>query len=390
MFCSREYQHTSILLQQNEKSTPNYYFVPVSIKQKSTLNTTRAKKIIRKVEKNLIQARIKSINNILNNVAQQIEQCRSQLASIISTERLRECQGFIDKVGETRFNKVKLRQIKKFQNLVNKKEGNITWYSNNNSNNNLPQAGNNPNRHAGTPIPPGKAVTPPGKTSPSYSGRRRSKLPQTGLVSPSQAIAHLPSQEDSNSQAIAHLPSQESSNSLLATALLPPSKGSSLTPAIAHLPSQEGSNSLPAIALPPPSEGSSLTPAITHLPSQEGSNSLPATAHLPPREGSISPIASGPSQAILPPREGSNSTTALPPSREGDNPPKQVNLIIKIGQSGKVSGILTGTGQPRLPRRTALSPRKTIPPLPHPLAPPRDLPMKIPTLIGSLTSPANP
>ena len=137
--------------------------VPVSIKQKSTLNTTRAKKIIRKVEKNLIQARIKSINNILNNVAQQIEQCRSQLASIISTERLRECQGFIDKVGETRFNKVKLRQIKKFQNLVNKKEGNITWYSNNNSNNNLPQAGNNPNRHAGTPIPPGKAVTPPGQ-----------------------------------------------------------------------------------------------------------------------------------------------------------------------------------------------------------------------------------
>ena len=47
--------------------------VPVSIKLKSTLNTTRAKKIIRRVEKDLIQARIKSINNILNNVAQQIE-----------------------------------------------------------------------------------------------------------------------------------------------------------------------------------------------------------------------------------------------------------------------------------------------------------------------------
>ena len=79
---------------------------------------------------------------------------------------------------------------------------------------------------------------------------------------------------------------------------------------------------------------------------EEGSNSLLVTAHLPPREGSISPVASGPSQAIaiLPPGEGSNSTTALPPSREGDNPPKQVNLIIKIGQSGKDSGILTGTG----------------------------------------------
>ena len=130
--------------------------VPVSIKLKSTLNTTRAKKIIRKAEKDLIQARIESINYILNNVSKQIEECRSQLASIISTDRLRECQGFVDKVGETRFNKVKLRQIKKFQNLVNKKEGNITWSSNNNNNNHLPQVANDPNsnRQVGTPLPP--------------------------------------------------------------------------------------------------------------------------------------------------------------------------------------------------------------------------------------------
>ena len=146
--------------------------VPVSLKLKSTLNTTRAKKIIRKVEKDLIQARIKSINNILNNVAIQLEQCRSQLASIISRERLRECQGFIDKVGETRFNKVKNRQIKKFQNLVNKKEGNITWFSNNN--NNLPQVVNNPNRQEGAPLPPREGIYTPSKTSPSFSGRRRS------------------------------------------------------------------------------------------------------------------------------------------------------------------------------------------------------------------------
>ena len=133
--------------------------VPVSLKLKSTLNTTRAKKINRKAEKELIQARIKSINNILTNVAIQLEQCRSQLVSIISTERLRECQGFVDKVGETRFNKVKNRQIKKFQNLVNKNEGNITWSCNNN--NNLPQAVNNPNRQAGAPLPPGQGINTP-------------------------------------------------------------------------------------------------------------------------------------------------------------------------------------------------------------------------------------
>ena len=130
--------------------------VPVSLKLKSTLNTTRATKIIRKVEKELIQARIKSINNILTNMAIQLEQCRSQLASIISTERLRECQGFVDKVGETRFNKVKNRQIKKFQNLVNKKEGYVTWSSNNN---NLTQAVNN--SQAGAPLPPWEGSNTP-------------------------------------------------------------------------------------------------------------------------------------------------------------------------------------------------------------------------------------
>ena len=60
---------------------------------------------------------------------------------------------------------------------------------------------------------------------------------------------------------------------------------------------------------------------------------------------------------------------SLPLGKETILPPKQVNPIIKIGQSGKVSGSLTGTGQPRLPRRTALSPRMTIPPLPHQLDP---------------------
>ena len=100
--------------------------VPVSIKLKSTLKTEKAKKIIRKAEKDPLQVRIKVINSILDNVAKQTELCRSQLASIISAQRLRECQGFIDKVGEIRFTKVKQRQLNKFNNLLNKKEGNIT------------------------------------------------------------------------------------------------------------------------------------------------------------------------------------------------------------------------------------------------------------------------
>ena len=100
--------------------------VPVSIKLKSTLKTAKARQIIRKAEEDLLHARIKAINNTLNNVAKQTEECRTQLASIISAERLRECQGFVDKVSEIKFTKVRPRQLNKFNILINKKEGNIT------------------------------------------------------------------------------------------------------------------------------------------------------------------------------------------------------------------------------------------------------------------------
>ena len=78
-----------------------------------------------------------------------------QLASILSTQRLRECQGFVDKVGEIRFTKVKQRQLNKFNNLLNKKEGNITGVSTQlNSSQGIvaSQAG----RQAGTHLPLGE------------------------------------------------------------------------------------------------------------------------------------------------------------------------------------------------------------------------------------------
>ena len=102
--------------------------VPVSIKLKTTIKTDRARKIIKNSERNLLQARVKAINSILDNVGKQTELCRSRLASILSTQRFRECQGFIEKVGEIRFNKVKHRQVNKFNNLI-RKEGIITGVS---------------------------------------------------------------------------------------------------------------------------------------------------------------------------------------------------------------------------------------------------------------------
>ena len=64
--------------------------IPVSIKLKSTLKSARANRILRKAEKDLLQTRVKSINYILDKTAQQLEECRSKLVTIISTQKLRE------------------------------------------------------------------------------------------------------------------------------------------------------------------------------------------------------------------------------------------------------------------------------------------------------------
>ena len=91
--------------------------VPVSIKHKTTIKTDRARKIIKNAEKNPLQARVKAINSILDNVGKQTGLCRSKIMYILSTQRFRECQGFVEKVGEIKFNKVKQRQVNKFNNL---------------------------------------------------------------------------------------------------------------------------------------------------------------------------------------------------------------------------------------------------------------------------------
>ena len=103
--------------------------VPVSIRLKSTLKSERAKKILRMAEKQLLQTRLKSINSLLDNNAKQLELTRSKIASILTPLNYQECQDFIDKIKEKRFIKVRERQVRKLNNLINKKEGGITWQS---------------------------------------------------------------------------------------------------------------------------------------------------------------------------------------------------------------------------------------------------------------------
>ena len=83
--------------------------------------------------------------------------------------KTRECQDFVEKVDEIRFTKVKQRQLNKFYNLLNKKEGNITGVS---TQLNSSQ---------------GLVASQAGRCSPSPRGRKQSSFPgrQSGRHSPS-------------------------------------------------------------------------------------------------------------------------------------------------------------------------------------------------------------
>ena len=244
--------------------------IPVSIKLKSTLKSTRANKILRKAEKDLLQARIKTINFILDNTSKQLEECRSKLVAIISTQRLRECQDFIDKVSEIRFNKVKQRQLNKFNLLTIRKEGNITRsitnlnYHNHNLNsqtnsqvNPIPQASplsGEDNRSSQAGPPHGEANTSPPSSQANSQAREGGAPPQAGATPP---------REDSSlSQATTSSLSQASAPQAGAT---PPREDSSLSQATTSSLFQA---SAPQAGTTPSGEDSSLPLASTSSLSQ--------------------------------------------------------------------------------------------------------------------------
>ena len=80
-------------------------------------------------EKQLLQTRLKSINSLLDNNAKQLELTRSKIVSILTPPNYQQCQEFIEKIKEKRFIKVRERQVRKLNNLINKKKGDITWQS---------------------------------------------------------------------------------------------------------------------------------------------------------------------------------------------------------------------------------------------------------------------
>ena len=119
----------------------NLVLVSVKLRSSCSKISQGARKIIENAEKQLLQDRVRCINNTIEASINTINNSRSRLASIVTnTTDLDRCNRFIDKVTEERYGKVKGRQVSKFNPLNSKNSNNHNKASN--SNNTLVQVSN--------------------------------------------------------------------------------------------------------------------------------------------------------------------------------------------------------------------------------------------------------
>ena len=76
--------------------------VPVSIKLKSTVKTPKGTYIVRKVEKMLMNERVRAINNSITMFNCQIDTCINHLERLLEKEVLEECYRFTSERREKR------------------------------------------------------------------------------------------------------------------------------------------------------------------------------------------------------------------------------------------------------------------------------------------------
>ena len=100
--------------------------IPVSIRLRSENSklSKGAKEILYKAKKQLLQDRVRCINAMLEDNSSSINRCKAELVSMVTTLDRDKCSKFIQKVSETRFNKVKERQVRKFNSLINRTSNN--------------------------------------------------------------------------------------------------------------------------------------------------------------------------------------------------------------------------------------------------------------------------
>ena len=120
--------------------------VPVSIKLKSQVKTSKGLQIIRKAEVSLLNERIQSINNTINMLGIEYDTCMRRLSQKLREEDLHECLKFIEERKEARHYKTMTRQKEKLEILCRKS----------NSKNNFKRGGHSNNMYSGNYMYSGK------------------------------------------------------------------------------------------------------------------------------------------------------------------------------------------------------------------------------------------
>ena len=98
----------------------NQDLIPVSIRLRSTIKTPKGQQIIKKVERALLNERIRSINNTLSMLKEQRDTCIYQLEERLDRYSMEECKNFIKIKRESRHYKTLERQKNKLEGLCHK------------------------------------------------------------------------------------------------------------------------------------------------------------------------------------------------------------------------------------------------------------------------------
>ena len=165
--------------------------VPVSIKLKTTVKTTKGICIVRKAERMLMNERIRSINHTITMLNCQIYTCMNILEGMINREVMEECHDFINHIRERRHSQTMERQKKKFEML---------WQINTGGHPNIHNGGDGYHQENGTEVTSSEETertTTSGKTTTTAVNNHKvnqvhnlSKTPPTGMQE--KALAHGP------------------------------------------------------------------------------------------------------------------------------------------------------------------------------------------------------
>ena len=101
----------------SQKITPN------SLKLKSNIKTSKGKRILERAERQLANERVRSINNTIATCTCLRDTCMKDLQDRISSFYFQECSKFIERVKETRHQRVLKGQLSKFDQLWQRTRG---------------------------------------------------------------------------------------------------------------------------------------------------------------------------------------------------------------------------------------------------------------------------